>query len=216
MSSDSIGAVKVLGIGLGRTGTTSLTRALELLGYRTKHCPDFWLDDAGELVISPDDLRSFEALTDEPLIPIFRQVDRDYPGSKFILTVRAMDPWLTSIENNGDAMREHRAQLPAVTVLFKLLYGTAEFDREAYVAANRRHVRDVRAHFAERPRDLLVLDVCAGDGWETLCPFLGKPFPDQPFPKLNVFGVDDAATLVRRGLIAHPGERAKDRAQKRK
>lgn len=204
--------MKVLGIGLGRTGTTSLARALELLGYRTKHCPDFWLDDAGELIISPDDVRDFEALTDEPLIPIFRQIDRDYPGSRFILTVRETRPWLTSIENNGRAQREHRARLPAVPVLHEKLYGTATFDCGSYAAAHRRHVRNVRDYFAERPGDLLVMDVCAGDGWETLCPFLGKPLPDRPFPRLNVFGVDDAATLVQKGVIAHPGERARDRA----
>jgi Sulfotransferase domain len=207
--------MKVLGIGLGRTGTTSLARALELLGYRAKHCPDLWLDDAGELIISPDDVREFEALTDEPLIPIFRQIDRDYPNSRFILTVRAMGPWLTSIENNGNALTEYRARLPAVRVLHETLYGTATFDREAFAAAHVRHVRDVRDYFAERPGDLLMMDVCAGDGWETLCPFLGKPVPDRPFPRLNVFGVDDAATLVRQGVVAHPGERARDRDLKR-
>jgi len=207
--------VKVLGIGLGRTGTTSLARALELLGYRAKHCPDFWLDDAVELIISPDDVRDFEALTDEPLIPIFRQIDRDYPGPRFILTVREMGPWLTSIENNGNALREHRVRLPAVPVLHETLYGTATFDREAYAAAHLRHVREVREYFADRPGDLLVMDVCAGDGWETLCPFLGRPVPDRPFPRHNVFGVSDAATLTRQGVIAHPGGRARSRAPKR-
>jgi 3'(2'), 5'-bisphosphate nucleotidase len=33
---------------------------------------------------------------------------------------------------------------------------------------------------------LLVLDITAGEGWEKLCPFLGKPIPDIPFPKANV------------------------------
>ena len=203
--------MKILGIGLGRTGTTSLARALEQLGYRAKHCPDFWLDEQGELVVSPADLRDFEALTDEPLVPIFRDLDRECPGSKFVLTVREMDAWLTSIENNGNALREHRARIPAVPVLHETLYGSAVFDRELYAAAYRRHVRAVEQHFADRPDDLLVMDVCGGDGWEKLCPFLGRPAPDAPFPRLNVFGVSDAATLVRQGVIAHPGERARDR-----
>ena len=30
------------------------------------------------------------------------------------------------------------------------------------------------------------MDVCAGDGWETLCSFLGRPVPAVPFPRNNV------------------------------
>ncbi len=36
--------MKALGIGLGRTGTMSLARALEQLGYRTTHFPRCYLD----------------------------------------------------------------------------------------------------------------------------------------------------------------------------
>ena len=47
------------------------------------------------------------------------------------------------------------------------------------------HERNVREYFAGRPEDLLVMNVTAGDGWELLCPFLGKPVPDFPFPHLR-------------------------------
>lgn len=30
---------------------------------------------------------------------------------------------------------------------------------------------------------LLVMEL--GDGWEKLCPFLGKPIPDEPYPRVN-------------------------------
>ena len=45
------------------------------------------------------------------------------------------------------------------------------------------HERRVRAYFADRPDDLLVIDISAGEGWEALCPFLGVPVPDKPFPR---------------------------------
>lgn len=191
--------MKVLGIGLGRTGTTSLARALQILGYKTKHCPDFHLDDDGALVVSPEDVTGFEALTDEPTILVFKAVDHDYPGSKFILTTRDIDSWLTSIENNGNALREFRQQFPAIPVLFEALYGSSTFDRELYAEAHRRHVAAIREYFADRPHDLLLMDISAGDGWAKLCPFLDKPVPDEPFPKRNVFGVSDLATLMARG-----------------
>ena len=38
----------------------------------------------------------------------------------------------------------------------------------------------------KRPDDLLVLDICGGRaGWEVLCPFLGVPVPNTPFPNAN-------------------------------
>src|SRR5207237_3908 len=48
--------VKVFGIGLSRTGTTSLTRALELLGYRAKHYPT-----------AESHFEEYDALTDTPV-----------------------------------------------------------------------------------------------------------------------------------------------------
>ena len=35
------------------------------------------------------------------------------------------------------------------------------------------------------------MNICDGDGWEVLCPFLGKDIPNVPFPKLNVYGEND-------------------------
>jgi 3'(2'), 5'-bisphosphate nucleotidase len=54
-------------------------------------------------------------------------------------------------------------------------------------------------YFKDRPQDLLVIDVTAGEGWEKLCPFLGKPTPDIPFPKANVTRIRwmDINALVR-------------------
>jgi hypothetical protein len=181
-----------------------LAKALELLGYRAKHCPQFYLDDAGRLVVSQDDIARYDALTDEPCVLVYQDVDRQYPGSKFILTVRDEQSWLRSIENNGNALREWRARFPAVSVLHRTLYGTALFEPKQFARAYREHVRDVRAYFVDRPQDLLVMDVCGGEGWEALCPFLGRQAPDVPFPRLNVFGESDWATMLKRGHTIRP------------
>jgi hypothetical protein len=195
--------IKILGIGLGRTGTQSLAKALEILGYRAKHCPQFYLDE-GHLCVSQEDIARYDALTDEPCILVYKDVDRRYPGSKFILTVREMDSWLRSVENNSTALREWRAQFPAVPVLHRALYGTAQFDPAQFARAYREHVEDVTAYFQDRPQDLLVMDICAGDGWDKLCPFLDKQVPDLPFPRLNVFGESDGATVMVRGATIRP------------
>ena len=36
-----------------------------------------------------------------------------------------------------------------------------------------------------RPGDFLVINIPAGEGWDKLCPFLGLPVPDAPFPLKN-------------------------------
>ena len=46
---------------------------------------------------------------------------------------------------------------------------------------------DARGYFSKnRPNDLLVMNICDGEGWEVLCPFLNKPIPNVIFPKKNV------------------------------
>jgi hypothetical protein len=58
-----------------------------------------------------------------------------------------------------------------------------------FVARYEAHNDEVLAYFADRPGDLLVLRVTEGEGWETLCPFLGLPEPQTPFPHANPAGL---------------------------
>ena len=51
-----------------------------------------------------------------------------------------------------------------------------------YVAAHR---GEVLAHFEGESDRLLIMDICRGDGWEVLCPFLGVPTRDGLFPHEN-------------------------------
>lgn len=169
--------MKVFGVGLSRTGTTSLTKALRMLGYRTVHFPT-----------SDEQIRRHDAATDASVAYRFEELDRAYPGSKFILTVRDEAAWLRSyyqfrdqqvkIGRNWPMNREARAVRRAV-------YGTEEFDPDLWRAGFRRHNERVLRYFAERPEDLLVMDVTRGEGWEKLCPFLGKPIPAAAFPFAN-------------------------------
>jgi 3'(2'), 5'-bisphosphate nucleotidase len=70
--------------------------------------------------------------------------------------------------------------------LFEDLYGTNVFDEAKFANGYERFVAGVMEYFRGRPGDLLVLNVAAGEGWDRLCPFLGKAVPDMPFPKANV------------------------------
>lgn len=178
--------MKIFGIGLSKTGTTSLAAALEILGYRTRDYPGLTSYVPGDLSsIDPQVLAQNEALTDTPIPSFYRELDARFPGSKFILTVREMDGWLLSCKKQFNAKLAEK-QNEAHNRLFMDLYGTTVFDEALFRRGYQRFVEGVHRHFKVRPQDLLVLDVAGGDGWEALCVFLGKPVPEIPFPKANV------------------------------
>lgn len=178
--------MKIFGIGLSKTGTTSLASALEILGFKTKDYPGLTTYTPGDLTsIDPLVLEQNEALTDTPIPSFYRELDQRYPGAKFILTVRDMDGWLLSCKKQFTAKLAEK-QSDAHNRLFMDLYGTAVFDEELFRRGYQRFVEGAMAHFKGRQQDLLVLDVAAGQGWGELCVFLGKPVPEIPFPKANV------------------------------
>ena len=164
--------MKVFGIGLSRTGTSSLTVALAHLGFHSYHFPR-----SREMI---DDL---DAATDTSVAAWFRDLDASYPGSRFILTHRSLPEWLESCEALWDTSYN---KFDSFTCgIHRQIYGREDFDRAAFLTAYARHHDQVLRHFAGRDRDLLLLDICAGEGWDRLCPFLGIDPPATPFPYLN-------------------------------
>jgi hypothetical protein len=84
----------------------------------------------------------------------------------------------------GQSLARDRAVERAFTQM--ALYETVEFDDVRFRAGYRRHHEDVFRYFAKRPTDLLCLRICEGEGWSTLCDFLGHDAPATEFPRLNV------------------------------
>jgi hypothetical protein len=177
-------AAKVFGIGLNKTGTSSLHRALELLGYRSLH---FGGLETHEHVLHAIDERKpiLSYIEPEPdaicdvlaVTYYFYLADLQYPGSKFILTLRDVDDWLDSrrrhVERNQQMKAAGEYEGPFLTV-----------DLHTWAEEYRRHESIVRAYFAQRPQDLLAFRPADGD-WTPLCEFLGRPAPDVPFPWEN-------------------------------
>lgn len=176
---------KIFGIGLNKTGTTSLGHCLQLLGYRHS---SFRMDllqaaAAGNLQPIVEHVNQHDSFEDWPYPLLYRQLDALFPGSRFILTRRRTpERWLSSLEAHAlrvDPQQGARAR--------SLAYGWAypQLHRQAHLASYAHHLAQVRAYFRERPNDLL--EVCWEDDarWEPLCAFLGQPVPQQPFPHAN-------------------------------
>lgn len=183
----NISTHKIFGIGFSRTGTTSLTEALRLLGYRTVHHPLSLLAFAdGALTLNTACAARYDAITDTPVALMYRELDAAFPGAKFILTMRDCESWMGS-------MRRLRRWMPLLGLHPKLarlthdLYGTSDLsDEEMMRTRFLEHRRAVLAYFGARiGRDLLLMDLGAGQSWPDLCTFLDHPIPEAAFPHLN-------------------------------
>jgi hypothetical protein len=191
---------RIFGVGLHRTASKSLNKALCILGFDSVHwrnprtAKSIW-DEMNIHALAPGHhgmrssrtLEEHYATTDLPIPLMFRELDWSYPNSKFILTVRDEKKWLESVRTHWTyEYNPWRASWDNDCFTHKIhteLYGRKDFDAEVFLARYRRHNAEVIEHFRRSgPEKLLVLDVEAGDGWDKLCRFLDRPVPTVPYP----------------------------------
>lgn len=160
---------KVWGIGLGRTGTSSFCKSLEILGYsRVKHNPLF------------EELKDLDAAADNGCTIFYKYLDYKFPNSKFVLLTRDIDSWLKSMKFKVGLAPLSRDQ--DIAIMRRMtLYGTTHFERDKYIEAYHRHHEEVRSYFKDRKSDLLELNIPAGEGCDKLCPFLELKEPEEAF-----------------------------------
>lgn len=179
--------MKIFGIGLTKTGTTSLSHALRILGYSTIHYPSnpttFREILNGRFNFSF--LNHYDAATDITICRYYAQLDKLYPGGKFILTVRDISSWLESCQRHWARRQPSPDNIDFNTLIDISVYGCACFNMDRFRHVYEQHVRDVKHYFAGRAQDLLELDIVGGAGWVPLCRFLDCRVPDAPFPELH-------------------------------
>jgi len=165
---------KIFGIGLPKTGQTSLAFAMEALGYKTIQYP-----------YKSNQIKKNDFALDLPVVISYKKLDKKYPNSKFILTTRNYDSWLESMRNHYrryPASRRYKEQL-----MFRLkFWGTTNFNKRLMTKKYYEHLEDVNKYFKGRRKDLLIINIVAGEGWKKLCPFLNKKILRRPFPRENV------------------------------
>ena len=191
---------KIFGIGLSRTGTLSLTSALNSLGFDARHYPNDAITQEelkhGRYRLSI--LEAADALLDIPVAPYFAQLDAAFPGSRFILTTRPADVWLLSVEKHFLNYVEHRRE-PFDDFVIAATYGLLHFSAERFRYVKDLHESNVREYFSGR-NDLLVFDASSGHSWPELCAFLGRPVPAEEFPHVNRARAHPALRRRRRRL----------------
>ncbi|PIW36693.1 MAG: hypothetical protein COW24_03975 [Candidatus Kerfeldbacteria bacterium CG15_BIG_FIL_POST_REV_8_21_14_020_45_12] len=192
---------KIFCIGLSRTGTTTLTQALRILGFTALHYPLGCFEiQRDQLLPIPERFASADAFTDTPIALTYQKLDRLFPGSKFIHTIRPIESWLSSCEkiigrpitkeqplwwrDEQNGLWENDG--PKKMILIReQLFGSPLFDKEKYRQAHSRHASEIAEYFTGRSQDILNISISQGDGWELICKFLNLPIPSEPFPHLN-------------------------------
>ena len=201
--------LRVVGAGLGRTGTHSLKLALEdLLGAPCHHMyeviehpeqiPVWQRAVDGEPVDWDALLDGYAATVDWPAASFWRELADRYPDALVLLSVRDTDGWWTSAHDTIFELGDREppddpvfgAQLRMVHALLDRRFTPGWRDERAAKAAYDAHNAAVRAAV---PAERLV-EWQPGDGWGPICAALGVAVPDEPFPHVN--STSDFRTLT--------------------
>ncbi len=181
---------KIFGIGLGKTGTRSLAVAAGILGYK-KNMHGKGASTPLEIV------RDLQFFGDVVAASRYKFLDYCFPEAKFILTIRDINSWIEScrqMEVRRGGYTDGNDKFIDGMIATKLdraynrflLFGRVNFNEEDFCKAYYKHLTEVVEHFDKIwESKLLIMDICDGDGWEVLCPFLGCEIPDRFFPHRN-------------------------------
>ena len=205
--------LKVIGTGMGRTGTHSLKLALEQLGFgKCYHMSELFEHPEGivhfekaERGEDPDWdtlFREYQSAVDYPVTRYYKQLIIKYPEAKIIHTIRDPESWYQSASQTiiwaskpsfGRIFKlmiklpfkpELRKQMPILKFNGNLIEREFGKDYKNKEEVIRTFNKHNETVLNTVPKErLLVFD--AKEGWEPLCNFLGVPVPDAPFPQSN-------------------------------
>lgn len=206
--------MKVIGVGMGRTGTGSLRAAIEQLGYapcyhmfevvEQPHRIGHWQSAADGAPDWREVFDGYQSAVDFPAAVFWREIAEYYPAAKVILTVRDPQAWYDSAAKTifRQAIKAECRPLPgraALGLLARLSPDFGAFTRMADEVivqrmfggsvSGRQHAIEV---FNRHTREVIstiapgrLLVYDVSDGWPPLCEFLGAPVPRVPFPRGN-------------------------------
>lgn len=196
-------------IGRNKTGTTSLKKAFSDLGFKIGN------QRVAEMLILEYARANFELIIkycktaqvfqDVPFSfpDTYRHLDKAFPGSKFILTIRdSPEQWYKSLVNFhsrlfGGGQIPTAEQLKNASYVWKgwmwlsnrINYNTPEddiYNKDILIQHYKDHNNRVLEYFKDRPNDLLVLNLAEKGAYQKFLNFIGMSHsPHDDFPWIN-------------------------------
>jgi len=180
-----MGNNKIFEIGTIKTGTTSLGKALELLGY---NMIGFNLSQVRSLKMNGEEsllpyINKYDAFQDAPWHNISLEfLTSNFPDAKYISLERDDEMWFKSLIGH---IKRKDFLMGGAGVQYQKYLKNPEGFKIRMLSKKRAKYQKINSFFASSPEKLLTMNICDnGDGWETLCEFLEQPVPDVKFPCL--------------------------------
>ena len=209
-------SLKIIGAGFGRTGTTSMKEALELLGYNKCHHMREVMPSGKQVELFDrvsrnvevdwdDVFEGFEAAVDWPAAARYKELMEKYPEAKVILTARDPEAWYESTKETIYALSNIVPPIISlliprvrnITAMVQRLIWEGVFDgrfeeKQHAIDVYNKYVAEVIANVP----DGRLLVHSAKEGWQPLCEFLDEPIPSQPYPHSNESNVMKRVIVV--------------------
>ncbi len=207
-------AIKIIGAGFPRTGTSTLKKALEMLGmdecYHMKNLitDPFKLNYWNDLKRGKDTdwgvlFEGFQAIVDIPGYLYYQKLMEQYPDAKVILSKRPFEKWYASVEatvypavylsfgkklnilRKAIFSRRLRAAIKCIQMVEETFFdGQFEGQFKNKEKAEAIFNAHIESVKAYVPEERLLVYEVT-QGWEPLCEFLGVPVPEEELPHLN-------------------------------
>lgn len=204
--------MKVLALGLGRTGTASLRDALKILGYTdTYHMMSASVENPPDCLCWQDAfaakyegrgtfgrkqwdalLGHCQAVCDWPAVAFSKELVEAYPEAKVIITTRDVDSWHKSVLKTVN----WRANDPELKTLANFDWSAglyqpmlANFWKYFFYNDFENRGKERFDDYYNEIRELVpageLLEYRVSSGWRPLCEYLEVPIPDVEFPRSN-------------------------------
>ena len=178
---------KIFIIGLPRTATTSVCKAFVELGFTTAHTA--YIQKAFD---------EAQVIADTPIFCDYQILDQHYPNSKFIHLARDMDAWVPSIRQLLQRMLHNLQRTdggfnPYLRRCYHDIFSPLTVDNinndDFLIRCYDHHLATIKAHFKDRPNDLISIDVSHATSYQALLDFIGMPPRESnSFDRVNIGG----------------------------
>lgn len=200
---------KVFCIGANKTGTTSLAKAFDVLGFEVgdQHKAESLSINCLYQNYKPliDYCKTAEVFQDVPFsfLEVYKVLDKNFPKSKFILSIRdSSEQWYQSIikfhskifgneiMNSWEEIKKLNYVTPEwVYNIRQGVYGLTDLDhpyeKTKLIEYYEKRNNEIVDYFKNRPDDLLVINLSEKGSYQKLIDFLGITSPFNDFPWEN-------------------------------
>lgn len=177
-------------VGFNKSGSTSLSKALDILGFNVSHYhlkgheSTFLHDIVNKNILVNKDVlfgipKDMDVILDcNPIMTessIYTKLYYEHHHSKFIFLDREFNAWYISMIKH--ALKNNYIDDDYI------------YDRDWFFEQHVRVKAEILSFFSNKT-NFLHLNLCEDPTWDKLCAFINEKIPNIPFPKLNSIPVD--------------------------